>query len=97
MTYFILKVRHWRSICAFRSLSIFLAFLFFCPFLTFLAENAPNQIRWGILRYPRWRERHSFVPTDNKGEKLAHMAEGTTQERVQRVQLHPSILTTFKR
>ena len=69
-----MEVRHWRSVCTFGSLPSFLAFfVFFCPFFPFFAENTPNQIRWGILRYSRWRERHSFVPGENtkKEKKLA--------------------------
>ena len=71
-----MEVRHGRSVSTFGSLPSFLAFfVFFCPFFPFFAENTPNQIRWGILRYSRWRERHSFVPGENtkKGEKLAHI------------------------
>ena len=74
--YLIMEVRHWRSVSTFGSLPSFLAFfVFFCPFFPFFAENTPNQIRWGILRYSRWRERHSFVPGENtkKGKKLAHI------------------------
>ena len=64
--YLIMEVRHWRSVSTFGSLPSFLAFfVFFCPFFPFFAENTPNQIRWGILRYSRWRERHSFVPGEN--------------------------------
>ena len=71
-----MEIRHWRSVSTFGSLPSFLAFfVFFCPFFPFFAENTPNQIRWGILRYSRWRERHSFVPEENtkKGKKLAHI------------------------
>ena len=74
--YLIMEIRHWRSVSTFGSLPSFLAFfVFFCPFFPFFAENTPNQIRWGILRYSRWRERHSFVPEENtkKGKKLAHI------------------------
>ena len=73
-----MEIGHWRSVSTFGSLPSFLAFfVFFCPFFPFFAENTPNQIRWGILRYSRWRERHSFVPGENtkKGKKLAHIVE----------------------
>ena len=80
-----MEVRHGRSVSTFGSLPSFLAFfVFFCPFFPFFAENTPNQIRWGILRYSRWRKRHSFVPGENtkKGKKLAHIVVQWGQKQI---------------